>query len=71
MWKQKEVVKQIKDFTEGLMNGSSHSAPISCQVFQCCDYKESWSITSFRKRNLWVARKQIGLLQKKKQRLRV
>lgn len=71
MWKQKEVVKQIKDFTAGLMNGSNHSAPISCQLFQCCDYKESWSTTSFRKSNLWVVRKQIGLLQKNKQRLRV
>jgi hypothetical protein len=52
------------------MNGSNHSVPISCQVFQCCDYKESRS-TTFRKSNLWVVRKQIGLLQKNKQRLRV
>lgn len=41
MREQKEVIKQIKDFTARLVNGSNDSTPISCQVLQCCDHKES------------------------------
>ncbi len=32
--KKCQVVKELKDFTAGLMYGSNHRAPISCQVPQ-------------------------------------
>ncbi len=57
MREQKEVIKQIKDFTARLVNGSNDSTPISCQVLQCCDHKESWSTASNKKKlwqQLWV-----------------